>query len=200
MAKPTTIKKLDGSLLAKLDPEGKLNIAACLQCGRCSSGCTMRTETDILPHQMNRMVMLGMEGELLGSKAIWTCASCQTCVSRCPMRVDTPALVDKLRAIAESAPEETKRIRVFNEVMLGNMRRFGRVYELGMMGVYKLKTRDFFSDLAKFPTMLRKGKMKLIPPASKGRGAVARIFDRTGGRGTPRRDANAPHSQGRASR
>ncbi len=47
------------------------------------------------------------------------------------------------------------------------MRRFGRVYELGMMGIYKLRTRDFFSDLAKFPTMLRKGKMKLMPPSAR---------------------------------
>jgi len=187
MADPTTIRKLDGSLLAKLDPEGKLNLAACLQCGRCSSGCTMRTETDILPHQLNRMVMLGLTDRLLESKAIWTCVSCQTCVSRCPMKVDTPALVDKLRAMAISAPAippgmipgGIRRIRIFNEVMLGNMRRFGRVYELGMMGVYKLRSRDFFSDLAKFPGMLRKGKMKLLPPMGKGRAAISRIFDRT---------------------
>lgn len=179
MANPAMITKLDKDFAAKLDPDGRLNLAACLQCGRCSSGCTMRTETDILPHQMNRMAMLGLSDQLLASKAIWTCASCHTCVSRCPMKVDTPALVDKLREMATSAPADTKRIRVFNEVMLGNMRRFGRVYEFGMMGVYKMRTRDFFSDLAKLPTMLSKGKMKLVPPTVKGRGAVARIFDRT---------------------
>ena len=179
MTDRATIEKLDRSLLAKLDPDGKLNIAACLQCGRCSSGCTMRTETDILPHQLNRMVMLGLTDRLLESNAIWTCASCQTCFSRCPMKVDTPALVDKLRAMAVSAPADARRIRIFNEVMLGNMRRFGRVYELGMMGVYKLRSRDFFSDLAKFPGMLRKGKMKLLPPMGKGRAAISRIFDRT---------------------
>lgn len=178
MSKPLKIEKLDGRLLAKLDPEGKLNIAACLQCGRCSSGCMMRSETDILPHQMNRMVLLGLERELLESNAIWTCASCQTCVARCPMKVNTPLLIDKLRAMAESAPSDTKRIRIFNEVMLGSMRRFGRVYEFGMMAIYKLRSRDFFSDLLKFPIMLRKGKMKLIPPSSKGRVAIARVFDR----------------------
>lgn len=182
MANPAALTKLDKELLKKLDPEGKLNLAACLQCGRCSSGCTMRAETDILPHQLNRMVLLGLEGRILASKAIWTCASCHTCVSRCPMKVDTPALIDKLRAMASDAPAEAKRVRVFNEVMLGNMRRFGRVYEFGMMGVYKLRSRDFFSDLGKFPTMLRKGKMKLMPPRARGRGAAARIFDKRSGR------------------
>ncbi len=74
----------------------------------------MRTETDILPHQLNRMVLLGLEERLLASKAIWTCASCHTCVSRCPMKVDTPALVDKLREMAtDAAPARTYWKNVF---------------------------------------------------------------------------------------
>ena len=178
MNKSTPIETIDQSLLHTLDPEGKLNISACLQCGRCSSSCTMRTETDFLPHQINRMASLGMKDQLVASKAIWTCASCHTCVSRCPMKVDTPALIDELRIMAQSAPEEMAKIRVFNETMLGSMRRFGRVYEFALMGEYKMMTRDFFSDLAKFPTMLLKGKMNLIPPRTGGRTAVASIFNK----------------------
>lgn len=178
MTNQSTVQKIDGRLLAKVDPEGKLNIAACLQCARCSSGCTMRLETDILPHHLNRMVLLGMERQVLESKAIWVCASCNTCVARCPMQVDTPALIDRLREMAgESAGEDVKRIRAFNEIMLGSMKKFGRVYEFGLMGHYKLKTRDFFSDVAKFPTMLLKGKMKLFPHFAKGRKSVSAIFD-----------------------
>ena len=178
MSKTITIEKIDSSLLKELDPEGRLNLTLCLQCGRCSSGCTMRQETDILPHQLNRMVALGMKDELLASKAIWACISCNTCVSRCPMQVDTPALVDALRTMAESAPGDLERVRIFNEVMLGSVKRFGRSYELGLMAVYKLRAKDFFSDLAKLPVMLFKGKMRLRPPSTSGRGAVAAIFDR----------------------
>jgi len=175
-----TIEKLDDSLLKRLDPEGKLNISLCLQCGRCSSGCTMRSETDILPHQLNRMAVLGMTEELVNSKSIWTCASCQTCVSRCPMGVNTPALVDKLREMTQTAPsQDTDRVRVFNETMLDSMRTFGRVYEMGLMGVFKLKTRDFFTDLNKFPAMLRKRKIKLLPKRSRSAAEVASIFART---------------------
>ena len=178
MSNSATIEKIDQSFLSEIDPNGRLNLASCLQCGRCSSGCTMRQETDILPHQMNRMVMLGLKDQLLNNKAIWLCASCQTCVSRCPMKVDTPTLIDKLRAMAKSAPREIERIRTFNEVFLGSVRQFGRAYEFGLMGVYKLRTRDFFSDLDKFPAMLLKGKMNLIPPFAKGHKAVANIFSR----------------------
>jgi heterodisulfide reductase subunit C len=170
---------IDRSLLELLDPDGKLNLAACLQCARCSSGCTMRAETDCLPHQMNRMVMLGMKDELLTSRAIWTCVSCQTCVSRCPMKVDTPALIDRLREMCKNAPaQDLERIRIFNDSMLASIKRFGRTYELGLMAVYKLRTRDLLSDMKKFPMMLRKGKMGLLPPRVRGSKAVARIFDR----------------------
>lgn len=172
------IDKVDQGLLQEVDPDGRLNLAACLQCGRCSSGCTMRQETDILPHQLNRMILLGMREQVLASKAIRVCISCQTCVSRCPMGVDTPALIDKLHAMAKPAEEELKKVDLFNSVMLDSMKRFGRVWEFGMMGIYKLKSGDLFSDLDKFPTMLKKGKFGLLPPSVKGRSAVARIFSR----------------------
>lgn len=161
-----------------LDIDGHLNLASCLQCGRCSSGCTMRFETDILPHQINRLAMLGMKDKLISSKAIWLCASCQTCVSRCPMKVDTPSLIDKLRMAAKGAPRDVDNIRIFNETFLNSVKRFGRVYELGMMGFYKMKTRDFLSDIAKVPTMLCKGKLAVLPPVVQGHKAVANIFNR----------------------
>ncbi len=170
---------LDQSLLAALDPDGELHLAMCLQCARCSAGCTMRQETDVLPHQLNRMALLGMRDQLLGCKAIWTCAACHTCVARCPMGVNTPALVDKLRTMTTRAPSaDLERIRIFNDEMLKSMRRFGRVYEFGLMGAYKMRTRDVFSDLGKFPRMLVKGKMRIIPPFVKGRKAVGSIFRR----------------------
>ena len=182
MSKPAIapIERIDSRLISELDPDGSLNLARCLQCGRCSSGCTMRLETDVLPHKLVRMASLGMKDELLGSSAIWVCASCHTCVSRCPMKVDTPALIDRLREMAEDGAKDadTERVRIFNRTMLDSIRRFGRVYELEMMGRYKLRARDLFSDLMKLPAMLRRGKMKLLPPRTSGRKAVASIFDR----------------------
>lgn len=183
MTDSTTIECIDQELLRQLDPDGKLCVARCLQCGRCSSGCTMRKETDRLPHQINRMAALGLKDGLLASRAIWLCASCHTCVARCPMGVDTPALIDGLREMASRAPEaDLEKVRTFNSAMLNSMRMFGRVYELAMMGEYKMRSRDFFSDLLKFPKMLAKGKMKLLPPRAEGRGEVRSIFDRVRGR------------------
>ena len=174
------IETINSGLLPELDPQGALNLASCLQCGRCSSGCTMRLETDVLPHNLVRMASLGLRDELLGSSAIWVCASCHTCVARCPMKVDTPALIDRLREMAADAATDagSERVRILNRTMLDSMRRFGRVYELEMMARYKLRARDIFSDLTKLPAMLLKGKMKLLPPRTRGRKAAASIFDR----------------------
>ncbi len=176
MNNPAQCEKISSDLLLKVDPDGKLRIASCLQCGRCSSGCTMRNETDILPHQLNRMVVLGLEDRVLNSRAIWACASCQTCVSRCPMKVNTPAMIDALKIMTTSAPEDLHRVKVFNDVMHKSIRKFGRVYEFGMMAEYKIKTRDFFSDIFKFPKMLLKGKMRILPPKTSGKNAVSGIF------------------------
>lgn len=177
MSAPTVLDAVNQDLVGRLDPDGRLNLRACLQCARCSAGCSMREETDLLPHQLNRMALLGMEEQLLGSKAIWLCVSCQTCVSRCPMAVDTPTMIDRLRALSQEAPADLRPVRIFNDTLLGSVRRFGRVYELGLMAAYKLRARDFLSDLARLPAMLRKRKLTILPPRTGGRSQVRRIFD-----------------------
>lgn len=178
MSKTAVVEKIDGSFACGLDPEGRLNLSSCLQCGRCSSGCTMRLETDLLPHQINRMAVMGMDKELLESRAIWLCASCHSCVSRCPMEVNTPELIDKLREMAKKAPAELNKIRIFNDTHLKTVKIFGRAYEMGLMAFYKLRAKDLFSDMDKFPTMLKKGKISLLPSFSSGRKAAAKIFER----------------------
>ncbi|MCL6520256.1 MAG: 4Fe-4S dicluster domain-containing protein [Armatimonadetes bacterium] len=174
--------KVDIEYLQKLDPNGEFRLTACLQCARCSSGCTMREETDFLPHQLNRMAILGLEKELMSSKAIWVCVSCQTCFSRCPMQVNTPAMVDRLREMALDAPGELRRVKIFNEAMLSSIKRFGRTYDFMLMAIYKLRSGDLFTDLTKLPAMLRKGKFNLFPPRTAGRKSVRTIFNRVFGR------------------
>jgi hypothetical protein len=115
------------------------------------------------------------------------------------MSVDTPALIDRLRTDVSgfrlhqdsgesvdpksrntgAAPsQDLEKIRIFNDAMLGSVRRFGRTYELGLMATYKLRARDLFSDLKKLPMMLLKGKLSILPPRTAGRNAVAQIFER----------------------
>jgi len=172
---------IDTGFVRELDPKGELHILSCYQCKKCSSGCPMERDSDLHPHQIVRLTQIGRRKEALGSKGIWMCMSCQTCVTRCPMDVNTPALIDALRAMAGRAdiPQSVRRVSLFNRVFLEWVRHLGRIYELGMMGAFKVGALNLFSDLGKFPLMLRKGKLRLFPSFGRRRSNLKQIFERT---------------------
>lgn len=171
------IKLISSDFIKELDPNGKLRISACYQCGKCSSGCPMHFETDVLPHQLIRLIQMGAREEVVRGRAIWACASCATCVSRCPMGVKTPEVIDELRTIAvREGKAADSRVPAFNEAFLSSVERYGRVYEPGMLAAYKIKSKDFFGDIMKGPVMVAKGKLRLLPPRGGDKTAVKQIF------------------------
>ena len=151
-------------------------VSACFQCHKCTTGCPIGPDMDFLPSQIMRLVHLGAEAEALGSEAIWLCASCETCTTRCPMGIDIAAVMDALRvmAIDRQVALPDAHGREFNRSFLGSVRRHGRVFEMGMMAAYKLRTRDLLSDVDKVPAMLAKGKLSLLPKRS---GSVKEVRD-----------------------
>ena len=66
----------------------------------------------------------------------------------------------------------------FHRSFLRSVRRNGRVYELGMMVAYKLRSRDFLGDAEKTGQMLAKGKLSLLPHRSGGAAEVRELFRR----------------------
>ncbi|MHA1697225.1 MAG: 4Fe-4S dicluster domain-containing protein [Promethearchaeota archaeon] len=81
----------------------------CIQCGVCSSGCTVSEWMDLQPHLVVSSLLLGMKDKILKSKAIWTCSLCHRCTERCPKSVDYSFLLTLLRNMAMesgSAPDE----------------------------------------------------------------------------------------------
>jgi heterodisulfide reductase subunit C len=135
---------------------------------------------DLLSSQVMRLVQLGMADEALSSRAIWLCASCEACTTRCPMSIDVAAVMDSLRimAIDRQATLADRHVEQFNRSFLGSVRRHGRVYEVGMMTAYKLRSGDLMSDVGKVPQMLAKGKLSLLPHRSRAAGQVREIFRR----------------------
>lgn len=74
------------------------NLLACNQCGKCSAGCPVAFNMDLLPSQVIRLAQLG-DDDVLESQTIWTCAACLTCVARCPKGIDLPRIMEALRVI-----------------------------------------------------------------------------------------------------
>jgi heterodisulfide reductase subunit C len=172
--------------IAGLDPDLRKEIAAivgenvlsCYQCGECTAGCPAAFAMDVSPNQVMRMTQLGMKDEVLGSSAIWLCAGCETCATRCPRGVGLSKVMDACRQIAIREGRKPKEANVlkFHEEFLKNVKTFGRTHEMSLMGFYKLRTRDFFSDVFQGIQMFLKGKLGLIPSLVKGRKEVRGLF------------------------
>ncbi len=176
----------DRDLLDEVQQRSGTPVSACFQCHKCSTGCPVGPEMDYLPSQVMRLVHLGAENDVLGSQAIWLCASCSACTTRCPMEIDIAGVMDALRimAIDRQTALPDAHGRQFHRSFLGSVRRHGRVYEMGMMTAYKLRTGDLLSDVGKVPQMLAKGKLALLPHRSGSVGEVREVFERAEGEGS----------------
>jgi heterodisulfide reductase subunit C len=156
-------------------------LGACYQCHKCSSGCPVGQDAELLSSQIMRLIHLGADNEVLASRAIWLCASCQACSARCPMGVDVAAVMDALRmmAVERGTVSEKARGNIFGLSFLNSVRRHGRAYELGLMAAYKLRSGDLFSDLDKAPKMFAQGKLSLFPKRSPNARQAREAFKRS---------------------
>lgn len=178
MTKPLDMQ--DTEFVREVERRSGAPASACFQCHKCSTGCPIGPDMDLLSSQVMRLVQLGEAGAVLESEAIWLCASCEACSTRCPMGIDVAAVMDSLRmmAIDRKVAVPNRRPEKFNDSFLSSVRWHGRVFELGMMAYYKLRTGDLFSDVDKAPKMLVKGKLSLLPNRSGDAKQVREAFRR----------------------
>jgi heterodisulfide reductase subunit C len=176
----SALEQKENSLANEVDARCGTSVNACFQCHKCSTGCPIAPEMDFLPSQVMRLIHLNEEQELLEAKTIWRCASCEACTTRCPMSIDIAGVMDALRimAVQRNAALADQRARRFHCAFLANIKRFGRIYEIGLMAHFKLQTMDLFSDLDKLPKMLTKRKLALLPHSSGGKKEVKEVFRR----------------------
>ena len=158
------------------------DLSLCYQCLKCTVGCPTASYMDVRPNQVIRMIQMGLRQEVLGSRAIWLCVSCETCGTRCPNRIDIGILMDTLRemAVKEKVPVKERNIHLLHEAFVRSIQRGGRVHEATMLIDYKLRSKDFFTDLVPGMTMFLKGKIPLLPSLIRGRQEIKRIFERCG--------------------
>ena len=164
-----------------------VNLSLCYQCMKCAGGCPAGKLTQSPPSEIIRRLHLGAGNELLDNDLIWACLSCGTCYARCPMELDIASVIDALRALAVERKAATPKgnIPLFNRMFLGTVKAFGRTYDLSMIMAYKFGSGKFINDVEKFPAMLKKGKMAIMPPTGSDARIVKQIFRRTRhGKGT----------------
>ncbi len=155
------------------------NLSRCYQCTRCTAGCPTVSWYEWPNHAVVRMIQRGMRDELLGSKTIWMCVTCDTCGTRCPNGIYLSPIMDTLRSMAlvEGRPVPEPAVLAFHQAFVASARRFGRVHEATMLAAYKMKTRDFFTDLGVGLKLFAKGKIPLLPRSIQGKAEIERIFE-----------------------
>lgn len=160
----------------------KIDVHACYQCGRCSSGCPISDFFDLKVMEVVRLAAYGMEDILLKSNTIWLCAACETCATRCPNDIEIASLMDVLRSLAlkKGITPAQPRIPLFHQSMLDSINRWGRAYEVGMLASYKIRSGDLMSDMKLGLDMFRKGRLKVFPHSIKDKTEIKKIFSGKG--------------------
>jgi heterodisulfide reductase subunit C len=110
---------------------------------------------------------------------MWLCAGCLTCTTRCPQEIDIAEALSTIKILMtrEGGTPQVPDVLKFNRSFFQNLNWFGRIYELGMVGMLKLRTGKFTQDMAMGMKMLKKDKFHLIPRI-RGGSAVHQIFKR----------------------
>jgi len=107
-----------------LDPDFKFEVAKtyegrtvlwCVQCGMCTSNCPYSNLWDVKPHQVIKMVLLGMREQAVGCKSIWLCSTCFMCVERCPQGVELGRVMFALKNIAAREKGIPEGFRLFGQ-------------------------------------------------------------------------------------
>ncbi len=178
----------DHSLGAHVKSRTGQSVADCYQCGKCSAGCPLASEMDIPPSQILRLLQLGipdLDERALTSHSIWLCLTCEMCYARCPKEVDLPKVMECLREESYRrgmVNPKAKDILAFHKAFLDAIRHTGRLYEVGLISSYKLRSFHLFQDLLAAPKLLLRGKLKFLPHRIEGRKQVAEVFERTLGK------------------
>src|SRR5512147_2153418 len=73
----------------------------CLTCGTCAGGCPVTGVDGLDMRKAVRMVLLGLDQELVDSRFPWICTLCGRCEHACPMNIDLMKMMRSARTLRE---------------------------------------------------------------------------------------------------
>ena len=88
----------------------------CVQCTTCTSVCPVvavsrdpASELDLTPQQIMNMLRMGLKGQTLGARMVWSCTTCYKCQEHCPQGVPVADVLFELRNVAAEKLRERAR-------------------------------------------------------------------------------------------
>ena len=176
---PLRLERIESPLKRELKDLFGIDVDTCLECGKCSGGCSNGHVFDYTPRKIVQLVKLGAEDRLLKMDALWICLSCQLCLDRCPSGIDIPRILDYLREKARrrGIPATRPAVGLFHDLMLEQIRKTGRVSEVGLMLRFKAATGAYMKDAGIGVKLFLKGKLNPFSPAVKGVDEMRRLYN-----------------------
>jgi heterodisulfide reductase subunit C len=172
-------EKTDWHFIDRVREESGQDPALCYQCGNCTAGCPYTQYFDYPVSQVMRLLQAGQKDTILNSKSVWLCATCETCTTRCPCEIDVAQVMNTLRIIARRENRVSEKdVQKFYDTFLGSIKRHGRMFEMGVLLSYNLKSGHILSDAELGPKVIFRNKIHFLPKNIKGRSEVAKIFQR----------------------
>ncbi len=155
-----------------------MKLERCYQCYMCTAGCPVAFAMDFPPHQIVRMVQMGLKERVLSSSTIWICAACETCATRCPNEVEIVKVMDVLREMARNEGVKVKEpeIQAAHRTFLSVVKYLGRQHEISLLALLKMRSGHLFKDMVLGMKMFFRGKLKLTPYRIKGVKEIREIY------------------------
>jgi heterodisulfide reductase subunit C len=154
------------------------DVSRCYQCGKCTAGCPVAMEMDIMPNQVMRLIQIGADDWVLSSSTIWLCLSCETCSTRCPEDIDIAKIMDTLRKISveDGYPTPQTTITDFHKIFLDSVENHGRLNEIELSVKYNLALKKPLNDMSLAVKLGQKGKLNPFSGQVKDKGNIKKIF------------------------
>ena len=141
------------------------DVNLCYQCEKCTSGCPVALEMELVPAQIMHAAQLNLKQKILEANTIWLCVSCETCNTRCPQGIDISKVMDALRITArrEKVKAKIPSIPRFYNLCLLSLRFVGCMYEAGLAGFMRLSSGDLIKDMPVAIAFIKQGKLNFFP-------------------------------------
>jgi heterodisulfide reductase subunit C len=145
---------------------GDSRLAMCIQCGSCGGSCPSASAMDHTPRGLFALIRAGKRDEVVRSNTPWMCVSCYHCVVRCPQEIAITDVMYAIKVIAEKEHTYPNNVGPdFAGVFIGQARRFGRSWEIGLTARHYL--RHFILRLPGITPMafglFRHGRIGILP-------------------------------------